>query len=127
MLAKRNESKPKGGYMKRITKILMLLLSYAPIATVAVAAQAKASEIDGEEQNTVLLKAARSARFRLMPDGHTAISYENALKRYSELTGLKGNDLSKGMAVDLQILIDRGAIQLDEKGMVSAGPSQFAL
>lgn len=113
--------------MKRITKILMLLLSYAPIATVAVAAQAKASEIDGEEQNTVLLKAARSARFRLMPDGHTAISYENALKRYSELTGLKGNDLSQGMAVDLQMLIDRGAIQLDEKGMVSAGPSQFAL
>lgn len=113
--------------MKRITKILMLLLSYAPIATVAVAAQAKASEIEGEEQNTVLLKAARAARFRLMPDGHTSISYENALKRYTELTGLKGNDLSKSMAVDLQTLIDRGAIQLDEKGMVSAGPSQFAL
>ena len=113
--------------MKGITKIMMLLLSYAPIATVAVAAQAKASEIEGEEQNTVLLKAARAARFRLMPDGHTAISYENALKRYTELSGLKGNDLSRGMAVDIQILIDRGAIQLDEKGMVSAGPSQFAL
>ncbi len=113
--------------MKRITKIMMLLLSYAPIATVAVAAQAKASEIDGEEQTTVLLKAARAARYRLMPDGHSAISYENAQKRYTDLTGLKGNDLSKSMAVDLQILIDRGAIQLDEKGMVSAGPSQFAL
>jgi len=113
--------------MKRFTKIMMLLLSYAPIATVAVAAQAKASEIDGEEQNTVLLKAARAARYRLLPDGHTAISYENAQKRYIDLTGLKGNDLSKSMAVDLQILIDRGAIQLDEKGMVSAGPSQFAL
>jgi hypothetical protein len=113
--------------MRQITKILLLLLSYAPIATVAVAAQAKASEIEGEEQNAVLLKAARAARFRLMPDGHMAISYENAQKRYAELTGLKGNDLSKSMAVDLQTLIDRGAIQLDEKGMVSAGPSQFAL
>ena len=113
--------------MRQITKILLLLLSYAPIATVAVAAQAKASEIDGEEQNTVLLKAARAARFRLMPDGHTSISYEKAQKRYIDLTGLKGNDLSRSMAVDLQILIDRGAIQLDEKGMVSAGPSQFAL
>lgn len=105
----------------------MLLLSYAPIATVAVAAQAKASEIDGEEQNTVLLKAARAARFRLMPDGHTAISYENVQKRYAKLTGLKGTDLSRSIAIDLQILLDREAIQLNEKGIISGGPSQFAL
>lgn len=113
--------------MKRITKIMMVLLSYAPIATVAVAAQAKASEIEGEEQNMILLKAARAARCRLIPDGHTAISFENAKKRYFDLTGLNGEDLDRNMNIDLQTLIDRGAIKMDEKGMVSAGPSQFAL
>lgn len=113
--------------MKRITKMLMILLSYAPIATVAVAAQAKASEIDGEDQNTVLLKAAREARYRLLPDGHAKISFENAQKRYGKITRLKGNELNEEMAFDLQLLIDRGAIQLDEKGIFSIGPSQFGL
>lgn len=126
MLETRNESNPKGGYMKRITKILMLLLSYAPIATVAVAAQAKASEMDGEDQNTILLNIARAARYRLLPDGHSSISYDNLHKRYREITGLTGVDLEQGLSVDIQTLIDRGSIRLDEKGIVSHGPSQFA-
>lgn len=105
----------------------MVLLSYAPIASVAVAAHAKASEIDGEDQNAVLLKSARDARFRIMPDGQTSISFENARKRYAEITGLDDSDVTEGMKVDLQNLIDRGAIQFDEKGILSHGPSQFAL
>lgn len=113
--------------MRRIIKILLLLLSYAPIATVSVAAQAKVNEMDGEDQNTLLLKVAMQARSRLLPDGHTSVSYENARERHAKLTGLKGADLEQSLAVDLQTLIDRGAIRLEERGIVSAGPSQYAL
>ncbi len=113
--------------MRRIIKILLLLLSCAPIATVAVAAQAKANEMDGEDQNTLLLKIAMKARSRLLPDGYASVSYENARERYAKITGLKGADLEQSLAVDLQALIDRGAIRLEEQGIVSAGPSQYGL
>lgn len=113
--------------MKRMIKLLMILLSYAPIATVAVAAQAKASEIEGEAQNVLLLKLARDTRYRLLPDGHTTIHFEDAKKRYSQVTGLQGMELEKGLTKDLQFMLDQGLVQLNEKGMISSGPSQFAL
>lgn len=112
--------------MRQITRILLLLLSYAPIATVAVAAQAKASEMDGEDQNTLLVKVTRETRHRLLPDGHTSISYENLNRRYTAITGLTGAELERSIASDVQTLIDRGSIRLNEKGIVSEGPSQFA-
>lgn len=113
--------------MKKITRLLMALLSYAPIATVAVAAQSKASEIDGEDQNLVLLKAFRESRYRLLPDGQVALSIETAKKRYAKITGLDGVDLEQSMNQDIQFMVENGLIQLNEKGIVSNGPSQFSI
>jgi len=113
--------------MKKIIRLLMVLLSYAPIATVAVAAQAKASEIDGEEQNLVLLKAFRKTRYRLMPDGLAAISIERAKKRYAKVTGLHGVDLEQSINQDIQFMLENGLIQINEKDIIPNGPSQFAI
>ena len=50
--------------MRKATRILMVILSYMPIATVAVAAQAKASEMDGEAQTFKMRTMLQAARFR---------------------------------------------------------------
>ncbi len=113
--------------MKRITKLLMIILSYAPIATVAVAAQARASEIEGEDQTMILIKASREARYRLLPDGVSRSSLEDVKQRYKELTGLAGTDLAIKMKEDLDLLLINGLVQLDEKELRSSGPSQFAM
>jgi hypothetical protein len=113
--------------MKTITKYLMILLSYSPIVTIAVAAQAKASEIEGEGQNEVLMKELRSARTRILPDGHTGASIEQVITRYGAITGLEGENLKTSLSRDLQILIDQGIIHANEKEVLSSGPSQYQM
>ena len=113
--------------MKKLTKLLMLLLSHAPIATVAIAAQAKANEIKGQDQSEILKAMVRAARHRVLPDGHTTIGIDASARRYYEMTGLEGPDLEQNMIQDINLLMEHGLIQLDEKRIVSSGPSQFAM
>jgi hypothetical protein len=126
MLESRIETNFKGGRVKRITKLLMIILSYAPIATVSVAAQARASEIEGQDQTTILLKASREARFRLLPDGASRSSLEDVKQRYQDLTGLTGAESAIRMKQDIDLLLSNGLVQFDEKELRSSGPSQFA-
>lgn len=113
--------------MRKLAKLLMIFLSYAPIASVAVAAQAKASEMDGEDQLLVLRKQAIAARNRLMPEGHSSISFQDLIKRYKNMTGLEGLELQQSMQKDIQILIERGALEVNEDSVISGSPSHFAL
>lgn len=110
--------------MKRIAKIMLVLLSYAPIASVAVAAQAKANEMDGEAQTIKMRTAIQAARFRLMPSGKTSISAQQAAERYAAVTGLQGEELQQGMIDDLRLLQFSGYLQSDETNFVSQGPSE---
>lgn len=112
--------------MKRMKKFLMVLLSYAPIATVAVAAQARANELEGEIQSFKLRQEIQGARFRVLPTYHMGSSMEDARKRYAEITGLKGDDLEIGLANDLYNLSKHGLIQFDEKKIQAMGPSEYA-
>lgn len=112
--------------MKKILKILLIILSYAPIATVAAAAQAKANEMRGEEQNDILLKSLRAARYRLIPTGSIANTIENAKARYAKITGLNGEHLEKKMAEDIELLKQSGLIQNNETLIVSGTPSEHA-
>lgn len=111
--------------MRRMMKLLMVLLSYAPIATVAVAAQAKANELEGEIQSFKLRQKIQGARFRLIPTYHMGTSMEAARKRYAEITGLKGKDLDLSIKNDLNKLSDEGLIQFDEKKIQAMGPSEY--
>jgi hypothetical protein len=110
--------------MKRFTKFLMVALSYAPMATVAVAAQGKANELEGEIQSFKLKQKLDGARFRLLPTYHVSTSFESAEKRYSELTGLEGEDLTRAMEEDIENLLEAGLIQVDEKNIRASGPSE---
>ena len=112
--------------MKHLQKLLMVLLSYVPIATVAVAAQAKANELTGEIQSVKIKNELDGARFRLLPTYQMGISLEDSRKRYIELTGLKGEQLDYYMARDLYNLASKGLIQFDEKKIVAMGPSEHA-
>ena len=110
--------------MKRVFKSLMMILSYSPIATVAVAAQAKASEIEGEMQSNLNLEAAKAVRPFLLPADVTSTSVQEALDRYSRKTGLQGDDLVKAARDDLNLMSKAGLIQYDEKMIMAMGPSE---
>ncbi len=113
--------------MKNMTRLFLIILTYAPIKTVAVAAQSKISEMAGEGQHAVLMKAVKNARYRILPDGHTFISLEDSKKRYAELTGLHGLELQQQMKRDVQLLVNHNLLQVNEKFAMSQGPSRWAL
>lgn len=113
--------------MKRMIKIFLILLTYVPISSVAVAAQAKVSEIEGESQTAKLLEYARNVRARLLPDGHFAIDHATLRSRYSKLTGLDGVELEQNLAQDIKFLVEGGYLHVNEKFLVASSPSQAAM
>jgi len=113
--------------MRRFTKLLMIILSYSPIATVAVAAQARANEIEGESQSLNIREMVRAARARLIPAGYVSTTMEDARNLFSSKTGLDGADLDVKMREDLDLLMKSGLIQFDEKTIMASGPSEHAI
>lgn len=111
--------------MKKILKIMLLILSYMPISSVAVAAYGKASEIEGENQKWILRETARQIRYLLLPTGQRQIDLESARQRYSELTGLNGEVLDESFAKAIQFMMENGYIQMDEKTIITAGASHI--
>ena len=112
--------------MKKMTKWMMVLLSYAPIATVAVAAQAKANEIEGELQSYRIANRTQGLRSKILAQFQMSSSMDEAKQRYSEMTGLQVADLEDSMANDLELLRKAGLIQYDEKLIVAGNPSEHA-
>jgi hypothetical protein len=110
--------------VRKMIKFLMLILSYSPIASVAVAAQAKANEIEGESQSYKVQQVIREARSRLIPFGQASVSLEEARDLYSKKTGLQGDELETNMQSDLNFLKNSGLIVVSEKAIVSSGPSE---
>lgn len=112
--------------MRKLTNILLVILSYSPIATIAVAAQAKASEMDGQDQSVVLANSITAARQRVLPIGSSFSTMESARQRYKTLTGLDGQQLDDNLKADLNMLREKGILNFDEKNLVGHGPSIFA-
>ena len=92
--------------MRKITKLLMLLLTYAPITSVAVVAQAKVSEIVSEDQTNLLIKDARGENSRLSSSGQVT---------------------EEQMIQDIRSLVDHGLIRLSDGPGNGSGPSHFAI
>jgi len=92
--------------MRKITKLLMLLLTYAPITSVAVVAQAKVSDIVSEDQNKLLIKEAQSANSLLLSDSKLSESQ---------------------MSQDIRLLVDRGLVRLNDEPSGGSGPSHYAI
>jgi len=116
--------------MKKTIKILLALLSYFPINSVAVAAQSKLNEVDLEIRNQVLrqeLQELQAARNRLIPTGSSFNTIKDAKERASKITGLVDGQLDEQVQIDLQLLKNSGLIQFDEKHILSAGPSEYAM
>lgn len=112
--------------MKRVLRIIMVMLSYAPIATVAIAAHAKANELDGEAQNERVRENITGARYRLLPTFHMSSTIDAARIRYAKVTGLEGEELESAMAKDVNALVNAGLLQFNEKYIVAGGPSEHA-
>lgn len=112
--------------MKRVLRIVMVMLSYAPLATVAIAAHAKANELDGEAQNERVRASVTGARYRLLPTFHMSSTIDDARIRYAQVTGLEGEELESSMARDINALADAGLLQFNEKYLVAGGPSEHA-
>ena len=91
--------------MKKITKLLLLLLTYAPITSVAVVAQAKVSEIVSKDQNRLLVKEAHAANLLLS---------ENQLP-------------NTPMSQDIRLLVDHGLVSLSDDPGGGGGPSHYAI
>lgn len=112
--------------MKRIFRTMMVILSYAPIATVAIAAHAKANELEGEAQNERVRENIVGARYRLFPTYQMVSTIEASRIRYSELTGLQGTELETAMTKDIKALTKAGLLQFNEKYLRAMGPSEHA-
>lgn len=112
--------------MKRVLRIMMVVLSYAPIATVAIAAQAKASELDGEAQNIRLRENITGARYRLLPTFQMSSTIDDARTRYAKVTGLEGDELETALTRDINALTNAGLLQFNEKYILAGGPSEHA-
>jgi hypothetical protein len=54
------------------------------------------------------------------------ISHEDSKQRYTEITGLSGDDLEAKRSEDIKLLVNRGLILTNEKGLVTMGPSMYA-
>ena len=91
--------------MRKITKLLMLLLTYAPITSVAVVAQAKVSEIVSEDQNKLLIKEARAA---------------NLLPSKNQLSQTPPSQ-------DVRLLVENDLVRLSDDSGSGGGPSHFAI
>ncbi len=92
--------------MKKITKLLMLLLTYAPITSVAVVAQAKVSELVSEDQTKMLIKEANTDSSRRLSVGQAS---------------------EEQMLQDIRSLIDHGLIRLSDDPGSGGGPSHYAI
>lgn len=112
--------------MKQILRFVMVMLSYAPIATVAIAAHAKANELDGEAQNERVRENITGARFRLLPTLQMVSTIDAARIRYARLTGLQGEELEIAMERDINALANAGLLQFNEKYLKAGGPSEHA-
>lgn len=112
--------------MKRILRIMMTVLSYSPIATVAIAAHAKANELDGEVQNEQITEKIVGARYRLLQPYQMISSIDAARTRYAQVTGLEGIELDKAMTKDIKALMKAGLLQLNEKYLRAMGPSEHS-
>ena len=113
--------------MKKIFQLLMVVLGYAPIASISVAAHTKASEMKGEDQSAALRKELQLARNRLMPQGHFNFSLDQAVERSALITGLQGVDLEEAVRRDIQLLIDQGLLEVKENTLVAGTPSYHGL
>lgn len=111
--------------MKKIFQLLMVILGYAPIASISVAAHAKASELKGEDQPAVLRKQLQAARNRLMPLGYSHFSVDQAMDRSAAITGLLGAELEESIRRDIQLLMDQGILEVKENMLISGVQSQF--
>lgn len=113
--------------MKKLIKLLLIVLSYTPIATVAVASQSKSSEIEGEDQNLILRKIVNKTRSRVLPKGHTLTTFEATLKRHAKVTKLQKQKLKNNLLSDIELMIESGYIQVDEKMIVASSPSMAVM
>lgn len=111
--------------MKKITKFIMVLLSYAPIATVAVAAESKLAELEGDNQIFLMKKNMQEARHRLIPPYNVSTTMDAARIRYSLITGLQGDALENAMKFDLDMLSKSGLIRYNELKLDGVGPSEY--
>ena len=92
--------------MKKMTKLLLLLLTYAPITSVAVVAQAKVSELVSEDQNKLLISLAKTDTFSSHFD----------------------EQLSDGQIRDVRSLVDNDLVRVgDDPGGSGGGPSHYAI
>ncbi|RYZ88999.1 MAG: hypothetical protein EOP06_10000 [Proteobacteria bacterium] len=108
----------------RILRMLLLILSYAPFSSVALAAHAKSGELDGEAQNEKLIENTLKLRAKFFAPNQMVATVEDATAWYAERTGLQGFELEVQMQRDIAALQELKLIQFNEKYIVSAGPSE---
>lgn len=110
--------------MKRFVRSFLILLSSLPVATISYAANAKASEMDGEAQNELLLKTLFNTRAKILKPSQTIVTLDDAKAHYADASGLNGSDLDRSFEKDVLDLANEGFIEFNENYIVSAGPSQ---
>jgi hypothetical protein len=126
---------------KNLEKVFLYVLTMVPMASVALAAESKLTDLINEEaRNRVhgfdlnapprpaslyTLKAVfQSTREVIIPSFMTSITKEAARERYGKQNpGLSGAEVDAEFEKTLQMLQELGMISTNEREVVSKGPS----
>lgn len=107
-------------------KLLLTLLAILPVASISTAAYCQLNELAGEEQNDLLRAKIAKARRLLLPSGAIRSTLEAAKNRLAHQTGIMDEgELEEEFNYHVQILIDNGLVDTDEKEILAKGPSAW--
>jgi hypothetical protein len=110
--------------MKKLIRILLTIVAYTPVKSLAHVAHSRISMIDAELQQVKLRNHLKFARQRLVPPGQYGTTISKALARYSMLTGLQGDALQENVIADLEMLRKEGIIRYTDDLIMAASPSE---
>ncbi len=109
--------------MQKLKLKILFILASMPIYSIAIAASSKINELNSELQNENILNQLRVLRNNFLPSHKIETDLENALIRYQQMTLLNGEELKKSFETDLNTLIEKNILNLNDSGGIGGSPS----
>lgn len=109
----------------KLLKLFLSIVSMLPyFANASIIADVKLDEMDNKMLNEKLLDYYANLRSNIMPMHKSQSTLPEALEYYKLKTGLSGNELNQAFDSELQRLLDKKAINIDQyNNSISGGAS----
>ena len=106
---------------------LLIVASYAPFASVAMAAESKLTNLEGELQQDKLRAQLQATRNALLPFGVSRMSLSESKKRFLLMNpSMSGLEAENAFVRAVLMLKESGLLFIDERNVLSGPPSDHA-